>query len=86
MTTKEVLIAARANVKEGWTQGAYYRDGKCCAKGALYLATTDARTLLRAQAVLERMLGWYLLNWNDAPERTQADVIDLFDRAIEAQS
>lgn len=100
MNTREILIGARERIARGWAQGnfAYNAEGdrvgssdpeacKWCVVGAIY-ATTD-RPFLRQDAmsaVAVHSKTGALPIWNDAPERTQADVLAAFDRAIEAQS
>lgn len=90
MTTGEVLKAARALVTEGWTQFSSRAviDGQdCyCVMGALNSA---ARTLGAMDAVhlaIQRALGIIgtgaVTTWNDAPGRTQAEVLAAFDKAI----
>lgn len=85
---------------ERWTKGWFAKDkdgadvselskhATCfCPEGAIYrsapgLLETDAL------AALERGLPkqWYSVPlWNDAPRRTHAQVLRLFDRAIEAE-
>ena len=97
--TKTVLENARALVANGWTQGAFARTESgliCddvmhdratsfCILGAIersaqnWFEDTSARKIMR-KATDERItLGC----WNDAPERTQAEVLAAFDRAIE---
>jgi hypothetical protein len=39
----------------------------------------------RAFTALEPFVGGDFIQWNDAPERTQAEVVDAFDRAIAAE-
>jgi hypothetical protein len=97
MTTHELLVAARNLIdREGWKQAqARYSfgpgDGRCA-----YVALCDAcgfRTILanQATAVLARFIprtdetaNADLYDWNDHPDRTKAEVLALFDRAIAA--
>ena len=95
---KQILIDARALLAKGWTQRASSRDedglpptaGKpsvCwCAYGALM--TANWRESDEVYDWLERKfnLRGGLVAWNDQPGRTQAEVLDLFDRAIERAS
>lgn len=90
---------ALIDTPEKWTQRTIARDADgrtvpavsseavCfCAEGALVRASNDsgwttlARVMLRA--VLPDDLPVHV--WNDARERTHADVLAAFDRAIEA--
>jgi hypothetical protein len=97
----EVLTRARALVERGWTQRASARnergeivaaasDDACswCAMAALAFAANGApyypaHMALRA-AIFGRE-GGPIPRWNDAPERTQAEVVAAFDRAIAAE-
>lgn len=100
MNTKEILIAARAKVAQGWTQCASAENSsghvtgtKCadarawCAIGAIN-AVTDTITDANAAAwSLANTLGigpTVIVKWNDTHNRTQAEVLAAFDRAIEA--
>lgn len=88
MTVRDTLVAARTLIAEGWTQGEYWTviDGcKCyCPIGALtfasdgYPAAFTAAWQLLSRAINDK----FLVRWNDRPERTQAEVLAAFDRAI----
>lgn len=60
-----------------------------CIDGALWAVTRFTQTSARASAsiLLGEQIGAYSANsihkWNDAPERTHAEVLAAFDRAIE---
>ena len=85
MTTRETLIAARAwiDTPEKWTQGVYHVDGARCMGGALMLAAAG-RT--EPYLVIYAVIGddYSISSWNDQPGRTHAEVMEVFDRAIEA--
>lgn len=91
MTLRDDLIAAKAliDTPDKWCKGRMYsRDGRMCAFGALYCGFrsrdedyVDALMLLNAQSPKGRLSAF-----NDAPETTHADIMALFDRAIEAAS
>lgn len=84
----------------GWTQGYIARLGddrpctyeysyaaKFCLAGAVAKVALHIRPLTQFTALfhwLDEFAGGSLTRWNDAPERTQADVVALLDRAIEA--
>ncbi len=100
MTTpiSEVLRKARAVEEQGWTQGAIARnvdaemvdpdddDAVCwCAMGALIVAEPNFDRLLDALYVLRSSTNGYVDLFNDAPGRTQQEVIAAFDRAIAAE-
>lgn len=94
MTPRDVLVKARELLAEPgrWTQETAARD----AAGLPVGATSDAavcwcligaldavRDGTTALAQLRRTLGCSSVSaWNDAPERTHADVLALLDRAI----
>ena len=86
MTTKEILIEARKLVEKGWYQG---RDivGCVCATDAIMTACrsgggspTEAFYHLRRANNIPIYIG--IIGWNDAPGRTQAEVLAAFDKAI----
>lgn len=94
----EMAKEARERVAEGWVQGQLETaDGRCCAWGALECAYDDALepgiidfvTLEEAYNKCLRTLknrvidGVQIPVWNDAPERTQAEVVAAFDKMIE---
>lgn len=93
MTTREVLVAARAliDTPEKWIQGTWNLDlasgATCfCALGALREVVGglagDAFSLLCDQVPGRYKRG--IARFNDAPTTTHADVMALFDRAIAA--
>lgn len=95
MTTKEVLIAAKALIDTPgkWCKGAYKsNDGRYCAVGAAD-AVAPASTATRVvvyDALFDAMPRWYrsrkyiASKFNDARRTTHADVMAWFDRAIAA--
>jgi hypothetical protein len=99
MSLKEDLIAARAliDTPEKWTKGSWLRrDGTMCAEGACR-RTGKAASPLRPHdriialfAALEPGLpagcDGSIARYNDDPATTHADVMSLFDRAIELAS
>lgn len=91
MKASDVLIEARRLIAEvGWTQGAAFlhdREGRLtgvCALVSLKIAGPGLTTAVLANAYgyLTTESGRSLVSWNDAPERTKTDVLDLFDHAI----
>ena len=95
-TIKDRLRAARALIDkpEKWTQGRYFDNmygvESYCASGALSEAALTPDEGNKAWTHLynsvERHTGrnWGgLVAWNDAPERTHAEVMQAFDRAID---
>jgi hypothetical protein len=85
--TRRVLATAKGIVAAGWCQGNYTDgEGRYCAAGALgwrFDGNIDD-SQREAFTALERLTGvGNLFHWNDAPGRTQQDVIDLIDRALQ---
>ena len=82
MTTCELRKKAAAVIQErGWCQDDYEDNGAVCTIGALNVAagrTPDDEDLEQLSSVAESM-GLFVLGgiaaWNDAPDRTQAEVI-----------
>ena len=95
MSVKENLIKAKAliDTPEKWLKGALDGDGCFCAVGAVGEARDwdmDAFLAPEFKALLgqlptEFQKGTYLdvPNYNDHPDTTHADIMALFDRAIE---
>ena len=93
----EILKAGRAKIVKGWTQGIYARDiygdkiadsypgaVSWCAYGAVHGACNGwapyavVRYLIRALPE-----GWESVSdYNDDTERTQSDILRLYDNAI----
>lgn len=97
-TTKEILIAARALIAtpDRWTKHTSARDANdapviisdnnaiCfCAGGAIEKAAPGSFDKLAKFIMMANGLRWILTAWNDAPERTHAEVLAAFSRAIE---
>ena len=94
-TVKEVLVKARALIAKGWCQGAVSRSGdgtevphlsdlacSWCIVGAVCAVGKTSAPALDALRRVTGVRNGYLDNWNDAPERTQADVLAAFDETI----
>lgn len=98
VTTIEVLREARALVAKGWCQNenAFNSEGKMvhardpsacrwCVNGALMVASGG---VIPCQSTAwdrirdSNRIPLALDEWNDEPERTQAEVVAAFDRAI----
>jgi hypothetical protein len=62
-----------------------------CMLGALHAVTESQRTINDARLALARAIGCDrgsfspIIDFNDAPSTTHADIIALFDRAIDAE-
>lgn len=88
------LRKARTFIERGWTQGQYARDAsgksawptdyfavRWCLGGALYCASPKTKWLFVDPANGGIV---HMPDWNDAPERTQADVLACIDNSIAA--
>jgi hypothetical protein len=95
-TVAQQLVEARGLIARGWIQRAevFYPDdlnhpSAWCAVGALKTVGANTwafRRLLRAIDPLSSLdIEEGIVLWNDAPGRTQSEVLALFDRAIAAQ-
>ena len=85
MTALEVLRAGRANVKAGWTKGAYRRGQSFCARGAIDAACDQEqwKTKLDARRLFAIAIGTESIeDWNDHPRRTKSEVLGAFDAAM----
>jgi hypothetical protein len=88
MNTLEILIAARVEIEKGWCKHALEDiNGNCCALGALDrvrgLGTEAGKGVRRA---LPPEYDRSIVAFNNDPTTTQADVLALFDRAINAEA
>lgn len=85
MTLRSDLIAARAliDTPEKWCKG-YMRDdaGRFCAVGACAEIDGGIRTIMALHET-RKTNGWMLSAFNDAPTTTHADIMSLFQRAID---
>lgn len=82
----KLLIEGRERIEQGWCQRRTRHRGAVCAVGALY--PTDYGIFLLAVQRLGRAAGLESVDcgeiphWNDAPERTKAEVLAVYDSAI----
>ena len=86
------LDEARALIERGWVQGSYENaHGNCfCSLGAIEQVGGDCWNELPelwqplAQAIgTNPCEGFAIATWNDAPGRTQAEVVEAFRKAAE---
>jgi hypothetical protein len=92
MKISELLCAGKARiVAQGWCQGdeeaIFGKAGKCCAATALDPGEHyPADRIMAALGVLKAAAGVNpgtgMASWNDAPERTLAEVLAAYDLAI----
>lgn len=76
-STAEVLSEAADICERGWCQGKFVKDGCVCASEAIRIAG-DSELALDTEAwpFFNRHIGAdYVSEWNDAPGRTQAEVV-----------
>lgn len=88
-TLKENLIAAKALIDKPkkWVKGAFHQ-GECrCAVGAIGDILDEEGRMPALNAVRACLPEGFsaLMDFNDAPGTTHADIMALFDRAIAAQ-
>jgi hypothetical protein len=91
---RDVLVAARKLIEtpDKWVRDPYRNGwGDChCTVTAIGEAITDigydVATEMAAEAAIKRAIGvdkmFSVMVWNDAPERTHAEVLAAFDKAI----
>ncbi len=79
---RDVLLGAADVIERGgWCQGAYERSGSFCVSGAIrkasgWKADGHLTTIcVDAHGALWQALGENMADWNDAPGRTQAEVV-----------
>lgn len=98
MNVRKILVAARALIAKGWTQGCFARDENgrptpfggpkavCfCMSGALshVSALNGSQPNMKAIELLQAEIGHpWLAPWNDEKGRTQAEVLAVYDAAI----
>lgn len=77
-----VLVRAKERIVErGWCQNTLEsHDGRLCLMGAL--GEPEDLATSRAWECVECVTTEFFELWNDAPGRTEADVLDALDRAI----
>ena len=93
MTTSETLIKARDLLAQGWCQGVAWIHNKnggytYCIFGALEKSKDNQKALFEARdfiygALARRQYEKDIEDFNDAPGRTQAEILKLMDDAIE---
>lgn len=92
ITTKSreliVLEKARERIAQGWCQGNFNSrgPGPACIVGALIGVSETTQEHTSAYRALGFTGGGEVVGWNDAPGRTQVEVLARFDAAIERLS
>lgn len=96
MNTTEILRGAKDYIIDhGWIQGTMKSgEDQVCSLGAVYVyrgsrADIPTTQFFRAIDIISALAGgtngdgyWTLTKWNDAPGRTEAEVLALFDAGI----
>ena len=84
MKPSEVLREAKAKLtSETWGKGHYrQRPGKLCTSEAIMAVAENWESWSAARNSLVPYTGKVIPAWNDAPERTLAEVHAAFDTAI----
>lgn len=84
------LCKVKALLVAGWAQGEALREpGKTCLFRACERVNQNGKLLKNAiYEELESQFGWTdgMVDWNDHPNRTKAEVIDLVQRAANRAS
>ena len=98
MKTKEILRGARERIARGWCQGAFARNAhgaKTYATSADAVSWSAYGAIAAAEPDPDERLGavvWFfsaapdamsMFDWNNCEDRTQDDVLAVFDKAIE---
>lgn len=79
--TRQALMTAANGVSMGWTRGAYHKEGRMCALGAMDAAEaaffdTDNLSAHRLANAFRSYWGInFISEWNDAPERRKEEVV-----------
>ena len=98
--TRDILNRAADLVEQGWCQHRLVNDGpngttERCIVGALYLwgcdgqfgipeNASEAQELVEKKLGLKKFTGKDLVDWNNDPSRTQAEVVALL-RSVAAE-
>lgn len=84
MKALDILIAARDLLSKGWTQGS---AASFCSIGAVHRCSPprEGSEILNELTITMKAQSSApcLMAWNDQPNRTQAEVLALFDQTIE---
>ena len=83
MNVSQICSNARAAiVRDGWAQKGQH-PGQCIVE-ALFVTAPDTDSFLAASQAIKETLGvgkdFRLDRWNDAPERTKGEVLDVLQR------
>lgn len=85
----DILVRARKLIenKDDWGQGVErHMSGRRCSLDALLDAGRgrESGAVLALKRAARLSSNDFIADWNDTPERTHAEVLAAFDRAIEA--
>jgi hypothetical protein len=76
------LKIGRDSVAKGWCQRFADDGGGVCAYWAIAQQFESRADAQPAASYLRRVIGPDIIDWNDQPDRTQADVVAAYDSAI----
>jgi hypothetical protein len=86
-----VLLAARELLAKGWVKGTLKQGDKYCMVGSLdpiggdpYSTQRDAYMILQSVTPCREGSGSRIANFNDHKTTTHAEVLAVYDKAIEA--
>ena len=95
-TIKQILIEAKAKIEQGWCQKTDAKDkfgnfvsadsyaAVCwCSEGAIISVVGLNNQAEDTMDILRFITNCGIVKWNDAPERTKEEVLELFDKAID---
>lgn len=80
-----ILKRARGFIADGWCQGSMYIGDSVCLVGGVDRAAQNSSDYHAVLLYLQLFLpdrAMYLTSWNDRPERTKEEVLELYDKAI----
>ncbi len=84
-TTSDILQAARQRlITNGWRKDSMgAENGPHCAMGAIYWEKDNLSKRTEVYSYIEHLVPrGYIGEWNDRPERTFEEVLEVFDNAI----
>lgn len=87
--TQRAYARMSNEVDDGGKVSAESRLATCwCVTGAVWAVTPEAMSSMPALNKLKEVMSWPsttdIIQWNDEPTRIKEEVLELFDRAIEA--
>lgn len=77
----DMANAAKSLMKDGWAKGSLnycQPNGPCCAMGHIKRAAGYGRFAINANAFQNEANVPHIPSWNDAPNRTKEEVLEIF--------